>query len=96
MRCKPGDLAIIVSCPEFPENLGGWVHVLERSNLEGDDWRCEALQHFRVYAGFTERIAAPGEDVHAQDCQLWPVRGQTASGEKECEKEHSKETECAD
>lgn len=87
MRCKPGDLAIIVSCPEFPENLGGWVHVLERSNLEGDDWVCKALQRLRVWQGMHYGHAEPGERVHARDLQLQPVRGQTTPREIERERE---------
>lgn len=81
MRCRPGDLARIVSS-RFPENRNRLVRVIERHVLW--DWRCEALQRITVADRFdasqrSEVLA--GEELGCQDFHLQPLRDQPGTDE---------------
>ena len=99
-RCRPGDLAIVISCPRAPENVGAIVRVIERMPYyEGERivWICKCasqLAGLRVTAvdGITiVRTApiAPGEHFLTFDDQLKPIRGPQA--DQGVQHEHEKE-----
>jgi hypothetical protein len=73
MRCKPGDLAIIVRA-RWPENLGALVEVLARSEHVDRDWFIRSIG--RPLTGTDEdgRIGTATEG-HIMDSDLRPIRG---------------------
>lgn len=87
-RCRPGDLAIVISCPRAPENVGAIVRVIER--MPNDEqhivWACECsvpllgLRPVQTeWLRFTFRnTIKPGERFLAFDDQLKPIRGPQA------------------
>lgn len=87
-RCRPGDLAVVIRCPLRPENVGAFVHVIERLPHEGERivWICTCasqLTGMRVTAldGITivrTEPIAPGSQFLTFDDQLKPIRGPQA------------------
>lgn len=78
MRCKPGDLAVIVRSDDG--NEGRILEVVRASDRRDDGefwWICKAMQPI---IGMNRRIAA-GELMFAADCALRPLRD--ADGEDE-------------
>lgn len=98
-RCRPGDLAVVIRCPQRPENVGAFVHVIERMPYEGERivWVCKCasqLTGLRVTAldGITivrTEPIAPGSQFLAFDDQLKPIRGPQA--DQGVQHEHEKE-----
>lgn len=83
MNCKPNDMAVIVTCPEVPENVGAIVEVLRRS----DPCPCGCTEinvcwlvksRGRKLAGFggyfNERTYV--DESNVQDAYLRPIRPQ--------------------
>lgn len=81
MNCRQGDLAVIVACPEVPENIGAIVEVLRRSSP--CPCGCTELNicwlvksQGRKLAGFggyfNERTYV--EESNVQDAYLRPIR----------------------
>lgn len=75
LRCKEGDLAIVVNDMEHPWNNGALVKVLRRADRSEYtvpvDWDCEAVTTIRT-DGFTY---SPGEaDIGFRDRELRPIR----------------------
>lgn len=77
MRCKPGDMAVIVN-DDFPENIGVFVEVLRRSDHaayypgQGHDWEVYPSTAVRGRCG--ERILLAQAECSARDADLWPIR----------------------
>lgn len=84
MRCKPGDLAIVVNDIEMPCNNGALVRVLKKADPEDYDcpeinWECQALSTIRYDCGET---ALPRQDgVGYRDLELRPLRPSTRQDE---------------
>lgn len=83
MRCRVGDLAIIVySPPELSNNIGGMVRVACASSAQRHDWVCVALSTLSAFRGglFIYEVVPvlPGQTVHAPDAWLQPIRGPRA------------------
>lgn len=79
MNCQIGDLAIIVTS-DYPENVGGWVDVVERSERPGE-WGCKILQPLTALdneLGSVVRIPA-GTLCGVMDYALKPIRGQRSA-----------------
>lgn len=79
MRCRPGDLAMVVDDHEEPANNGGLVRVLRRAD-PGDyhspvDWHCTALSHLRMPLFASSVVVEPGHVVGYRDVELRPLRG---------------------
>lgn len=78
MRCKPGDLAIVVNDIEAPINNGALVRVLKRAdpeeyNVPEIEWECQAISTIGYGGGGV--AAHPGEDgVGYRDRELHPLR----------------------
>ena len=74
MRCKVGDLAVIVSCV-YAENIGGLVEVLSLDQL--DIWfvkpLCRVGRVTGTNTGIT-RLHKPEVPLRAKDSQLRPLR----------------------
>lgn len=74
MRCKVGDLAVVVRAA-VPENLGALVEVIEKGFK--CDWRIQSLRPLRRSISlFTRRITPhmPYEILECYDNQLRPIR----------------------
>lgn len=72
MRCKPNDIARVVS---NSANKDALVRVLDQDNCDPGEWRCEALQSVAIYQW--DRIAGrakAGTIVWAMDSILRPIR----------------------
>ena len=84
MRCKPGDLAIVVNDIEMPCNNGALVRVLKKADPDDYDcleinWECEALSTILHDCG---AVALPGQDgVGYRDRELRPLRPSTRQDE---------------
>ena len=84
MRCKPGDLAIVVNDIEMPINNGALVRVLKKAdpddyNCPEIEWECEALSTIRHDCGY---VVQPGEDgVGYRDRELRPLKPSTKQDE---------------
>jgi len=75
MRCRIGDLAVIVGCVLHPQNNGKLVTVLRRSNLRGYDWFIEAAGGPLLgFEGFSK-------DGNIRDRLLRPIRPQPDADE---------------
>ena len=77
MRCKPGDLAIVVNDIEMPQNNGALVRVLCRARPENylnmqAEWDCEALSTIRI-DGYPS-ILPGGTGFGYRDRELRPLR----------------------
>lgn len=71
MRCKPNDIARVVS---NGANRDALVRVLDQDNCDPGEWRCEALQSMFRYEW--ERIVGrvpAGTIVYAMDSILRPI-----------------------
>lgn len=73
MRCKPGDLAWIVCCPEAPENLWRLVRVVQPSPVFFGAWTCEALQSLTGFLGYVRLHVHAGQSVAIDDAWLKPL-----------------------
>lgn len=85
MRCKPGDLAIVVNDFEVPENNGALVKVLARARPEdfepgtNIDWECEAVSTILFPDG---SFGLPGNtECGFRDRELRPLRPSTKQDE---------------
>lgn len=80
MRCRVGDLAIIVySPPELSNNIGGMVRVALPSDVSMHDWECVALSPLKAYTLLGELVGVePGKTFHTLDAWLQPIRGPRA------------------
>lgn len=79
MKCKPGDLAVIISDPD-ERNIGGFVEVVRRAAANEftgpNDWACRAISPL-----FGSSYPVPsGETCGIDDQDLMPIRG----GSKRC------------
>jgi hypothetical protein len=79
MNCKLGDLAIIIKS-DFPENIGGWVHVEQEGEYVGE-WGCKLLQPMRACdLVLNIHITVPaGTLCGVEDSALQPIRGQRSA-----------------
>jgi hypothetical protein len=79
MNVKPGDLAILIACPSFPENLGAIVSVLGRWSDE--EWVCKVegtplMVYLGKHGGMGHSCSSKGH-VAIPDAWLKPVSGLT-------------------
>lgn len=76
MRCKKGDLAVIVSAlgSELEKNIGGMVRVEHRAPHKpaGPAWVVTALQELKTSDGST--VPAGHYPCRCEDACLWPIR----------------------
>lgn len=81
MNCKPNDLAVIVACPEAPQNIGAIVEVIRRS----EPCPCGCTERFvcwivkargRKLAGFGGYFneLSYTDESNVQDAYLRPIR----------------------
>jgi hypothetical protein len=84
MNCRPGDLAIIVTCPEAPENVGAIVEVIcasERCPCGCTDGRTVwfVRTRGRELLGYTTfNLPVYASESNVADAYMRPIRGQTA------------------
>src|SRR5690606_27949666 len=90
LRCRPGDLAVVVRCGDvlLPANLGALVQVVDRhtydpafGHVEEPAWQCIALSRIRVPLAQTEDEILElwaGNRLYVQDQFLRPLRNSTA------------------
>lgn len=69
MNCKPGDLAVFVSCVHL-ENIGGICRVVDSYRCDAGEWRIESLSTLRTSGG----IRPAGSVTWADDSDLRPLR----------------------
>jgi len=85
MNCKPGDLARYIFDPEFPENEGAFVEVLDQANpndFYGDlssefYWEVRCLTTMLAWNDNYKTAVAPafaGEELAVSDRLLRPIR----------------------
>ncbi len=73
MRCKPGDLAVVIGddgVPTFEVNIGKLLEVLSPGDEVGD-WTCRAISP--MWNGFS--FDPPGSIGDIADYLLRPIRG---------------------
>lgn len=93
MKCKPGDLAIIIGVPpELQESLGGLVKVKCASFMAIYDWECIALSQLKAFQGAVVSEVRPGDVVHIPDVCLKPIRGPNTEEHTQQSKEREHET----
>lgn len=83
MKCKPGDLAIIIHDEYFPANIGAHVHVLGKPDIndyipvvapwEGDEWECQPLNDVWGFAS-EQKPTYDKEIIALRDKHLHPIR----------------------
>ena len=84
MRCKPGDLALVVNDFEMPCNNGAILRVLKRADpadyIEDTiDWDCEAVSTVHCYDG---SIFFSGQEGFGyRDVEFRPLRPSTRKDE---------------
>ena len=85
MRCKVGDLCIVVNDIERPANNGALVKIIKRADFRdfwpfaAIDWEVEALTFLHCDDG---SIANPGDcDIGYRDIELRPIRDQDGQDE---------------
>jgi len=75
MNCKIGDLAIIVSCPFFPENISAIVEVIRASETPDNEWVIRSVSRrlvgFHPVMGWVSRHT----EAHIPDSSLKPISG---------------------
>lgn len=69
MRCKPGDLAVCISSPAFPELIGRIFTVTKICEFYPDSWDTDPPQFVKPYR----------RPVSFVDSTLVPLRGSLAS-----------------
>lgn len=75
LRCRPGDLAMVVNDIEEPKNNGALVQVIERADRSfydiPVDWECRAVSAIK----FCGSVHPPGTDGFGyRDRELRPLR----------------------
>ena len=80
MRCKIGDLAILVG-PAMPENLGALVEVLRPWRHGPYDWWVRSLR-----GPLRRNNGTVSDEAGAADVGLWPIRGDGRGGEVEVQR----------
>lgn len=87
LRCKVGDLCVIVS-DDFQENIGKFVTVVERANpadffdYDGEEWICKPVSPIRAWAdGEMPKTNFSIEDAAMKDSDLRPIRDQPGADE---------------
>lgn len=77
LRCRPGDLCVIVD-DEFPENLGKFLTVVKSAEaIEGKPaWQCFSPSILRAWNAFgtASELTEPNELVDWTDDALRPLR----------------------
>ena len=79
MRCRPGDLAVIVSGAEA--NLGKLVNVIEQSSAYGTGWWFVTLCGGSAQGTYPDGTIAPAPGGSIQDSRLRPLRDQDGTDE---------------
>jgi hypothetical protein len=84
MRCKAGDLAIVIKDEDFPQNVGLIVKVIGAPNadeypnhtIEHQDWECESSAPIWGWDDAEKTMASVGAGIIAiPDDELQPLRG---------------------
>lgn len=81
LRCKPGDLAIVIHC-DFPENIGKLVTVAQRITdkyswyaYDGEEWECTPLSPMYGWINDSKTwFELSNEPIAYLDAHLRPIR----------------------
>jgi hypothetical protein len=76
MNCKPGDLAVIVRCDEFPENIGRFLTVTEAGEIQDGEWVWACISNSPLYGQLRHWgcVFTYSAEVWAPDSWLRPIR----------------------
>jgi hypothetical protein len=92
LNCKEGDLAVQVSCPFYPKNVGSFYTVIEPCNCHRGAWYVEPLQDVIENVGLMDQhgvLCPAGSWCCEWDRELRPIRksppGKTTIQPKELE-----------
>lgn len=73
MRCKPGDIAVVVRNDSIPENVGVLLRVLHADEKVGF-WVCECMSWATTYHEGALYRKPPGHKGRIRDSYLRPLR----------------------
>jgi hypothetical protein len=78
LRCKPGDLAIIVSS-EFPENIGAIIEIEKSADAwgksHGYDWEAKSVGRKIKGRDLKSNVECSFTEIYCVDYRLVPVTG---------------------